>query len=58
MLQLLEVLLVDSMDKELDLSQSFSAKIPVDLLPNVVDQGDPIEWNENVRCLLQGTPQK
>ncbi|CAI9758716.1 unnamed protein product [Fraxinus pennsylvanica] len=54
MVQLLEVLLVDSMDKELDLSQSCSTKILVDLLPNVVDQDDTIEWHDYVKCLLQG----
>ncbi|KAL2499836.1 Auxin transport protein BIG [Abeliophyllum distichum] len=54
MVQLLEVLLVDSMDKEFDLAQSSPTKILVDLLPTVADQADTIELHDNVKCLLQG----
>ncbi|XP_051119264.1 auxin transport protein BIG [Andrographis paniculata] len=54
MLQLLELLLVDGVDKELDTSQSCPS-VPIDMLPTVVDNDDPLQWQEHVRCMLQGS---
>ncbi|KAK4477539.1 hypothetical protein RD792_016768 [Penstemon davidsonii] len=55
MLQLLEVLLVDGLDKELDLSQSRSTSVLVELLPTVADKDDDVQWQDDVKCMLQGS---
>ncbi|KAG8384569.1 hypothetical protein BUALT_Bualt04G0131400 [Buddleja alternifolia] len=54
MLQLLELLLVDGVDKELDHSQLGSVSILVDLLPTVADKDDADQWQEHVKCMVQG----
>lgn len=54
MLQLLELLLVDGVHKELDVSLSCPTSVPVDLLPTSVDKDDAVFWQDNVKCMLQG----
>ena len=54
MLQLLELLLVDGVHKESDISLSCPTSIPVDLLPSSVDKDDAVLWQDNVKCMLQG----
>lgn len=54
MLQLLELLLVDGVHKELDLSQSCPTSVPVDFLPTIADKDDAVSWQDNVKCMLQG----
>ncbi|KAG6408148.1 hypothetical protein SASPL_131151 [Salvia splendens] len=56
MLQLLELLLVDGMLKELDISLSCPTSVPVDLLPTSVDKDDAVFWQDNVKwsiCSLE-----
>ncbi|KAL2241605.1 UNVERIFIED_CONTAM: Auxin transport protein BIG, partial [Sesamum indicum] len=55
MLQLLELLLLDGLDKELDLSQFCPSNVPVDMLPGVADKDDAVQWQEHVKCMLQGS---
>ncbi|XP_047958465.1 LOW QUALITY PROTEIN: auxin transport protein BIG [Salvia hispanica] len=55
MLQLLELLLVDGVHKESDISLSCPTSIPVDLLPSSVDKDDAVLWQDNVKCMLQGS---
>ncbi|XP_042008662.1 auxin transport protein BIG-like [Salvia splendens] len=55
MLQLLELLLVDGMHKELDISLSCPTSVPVELLPTSVDKDDAVFWQDNVKCMLQGS---
>ncbi|KAI3452175.1 hypothetical protein Pfo_008840 [Paulownia fortunei] len=55
MLQLLELLLVDGVHKELDLSQSCPTSVPLDLLPTVADKDDAVQWQDNVKCMLKGS---
>ena len=54
MLQLLELLLVEGMHKELDISLSCPTSVPVDLLPTSVDKDDAVFWQDNVKCILEG----
>ncbi|XP_057769810.1 auxin transport protein BIG [Salvia miltiorrhiza] len=55
MLQLLELLLVDGVHKELDVSLSCPTSVPVDLLPTSIDKDDAVFWQDNVKCMLQGS---
>lgn len=52
MLQLLELLLVDGV--HLELLPSCPTSIPVDLLSPVADKDDAVQWQGNVKCMLQG----
>lgn len=54
MLQLLELLLVDDVDKELDSAQSCSTVL-VDVLPTVDDKNDTLQWQDHVRCMTEGS---
>ncbi|XP_073156563.1 auxin transport protein BIG [Henckelia pumila] len=54
MLQLLEVLLIDGVDKELDPSQSCSTNFLLELLPPVVDKDDSAERLDHIECRLLG----
>ncbi|KAK6154972.1 hypothetical protein DH2020_009220 [Rehmannia glutinosa] len=55
MLQLLDLLLVDGVHKELDFSQSCPTTISVDLLPTVADKDDAVQWQDSVKCMLKGS---
>lgn len=55
MLQLLELLLVDGVPKEWDVSLSCPSSVPVDLLPTSADKDDDALWQDNVKCMLRGT---
>ncbi|KAL8471843.1 hypothetical protein ACS0TY_029181 [Phlomoides rotata] len=55
MLQLLELLLVDGVHKELEFSQSCPTSVPGDLLPTVTDKDDDVLWHDNVTCMVQGS---
>lgn len=54
MLQLLELLLVDGVHKELDVSLLCPTSVPVDLLPTLADKDDAVLWHDNVKCMLRG----
>lgn len=54
MLQLLELLLVDGVHKELELSQLCPTNVPGDLFPTVTDKDDAVPWHENVKCMVPG----
>lgn len=54
MLQLLELLLVDGVYKELELSQSCLTSVPENLLPTVTDKDDAVPLHDNVKCMVQG----
>lgn len=55
MLQLLELLLVDGVHKELDVSLLCPTSVPVDLLPTLADKDDTVLWQDNVKCMLRGS---
>lgn len=55
MLQLLELLLVDGVPKEWDVSLSCPSSVPVDLLPTSADKDDDDLWQDNIKCMLRGT---
>ncbi|GER49260.1 E3 ubiquitin-protein ligase UBR4 [Striga asiatica] len=54
MVQLLELVLVDGVHKELDVLQSCTTNVQVDLLPTVADKDDTVQWKDNVECMLNG----
>ncbi|KZV25002.1 auxin transport protein BIG [Dorcoceras hygrometricum] len=54
MLQLLEVLLNDGVDKELDLSQTCSMNFLLELLPPVAEKDDSAERLDHIECMLLG----
>ncbi|XP_075510636.1 LOW QUALITY PROTEIN: auxin transport protein BIG-like [Primulina tabacum] len=53
-LQLLEVLLIDGVDKELDPSQSCSMNFLLELLPPVADKDDSADRLDHIGCMLLG----
>ncbi|EPS73190.1 hypothetical protein M569_01564, partial [Genlisea aurea] len=55
LLQLLQLLLSEEIDKELDFSQSCSLSALVNLLPDVPDKDGDFQWSDHVECLDQGS---
>ena len=53
-LQVLEVLLVDGIDKDLDNSQTCFKNSSVELLPAVADKDDAAKWQDHFKCTRQG----
>lgn len=54
MLQILEIALVDGMDKESDLSQSCSANTLIDSFQIFAAVKGSIDLQDHMKCMLQG----
>lgn len=54
MLQLLEVLLIDGVDKELDPYQSCSMNFLLEFLPPLTDKDDSADRLDHIECMLLG----